>query len=139
MTAEPFSMNIEAGKVVEFARAVRVSDSDELVNATTISSPTYLMAAAFWRNRENEVIDHTANLDRSLHASEEFIFHGPPPRAGATLIGSARLGPVTHKSGRRGGNMDFTEVVTEFRDIEGRLVVENYSVTVVVENPPTRG
>jgi hydroxyacyl-ACP dehydratase HTD2-like protein with hotdog domain len=62
---------------------------------------------------------------RGLHAEQEFVFHGPPPRAGDRLVGTSRIAEIYEKTGRKGGTMTFVVMVTEFRDPDGRLVAES--------------
>lgn len=133
MAGLPFVMTVEAGKVREFARAVRARDAVD----PEVSAPTFLMTACQWRDLEHEVVDFAGGFERSLHAGEEFVFHCPPPGPGAELVGVSRLGDVVRKDGRRGGSLVFTEIVTEFRDRDGVLVVENRSTLVEVEKPPS--
>jgi hypothetical protein len=69
---------------------------------------------------------HHVELDqkRGLHAEQEYVFHGPPPRAGAKLVAQSRIAEVFEKEGGRGGRLTFAVMVTEFRDETGRLVAE---------------
>jgi hypothetical protein len=39
---------------------------------------------------------------RGMHAEQEYIFHGPPPRAGTTLTAQSRITDVYQKRERRG-------------------------------------
>ncbi len=113
-TGAPFVMDIEAGKVREFARAVRSSNEGPVV------PPTFLATAIFW-----ETADPWAAVkmdqSRGLHAEQEFEFHGPPPRAGQRLTGTSRVTSVYEKQGRN-GTLTFAVMVTEFHDESGRLV-----------------
>ena len=77
-------------------------------------------------------------MRRVLHGEEEYIFHGPPPRAGQTLTVEARLGERWEKEGKRGGTMRFARVINEFRDAAGNLVAEQRSVVVETARPPKR-
>jgi N-terminal half of MaoC dehydratase len=130
-------MDVELGKVREFAAAVRAGGPGlDLNDRHPPSSPTFLMSSAFWRRPEHEVIDHSKRFGRTLHAAEEFTFPTGPPRAGARLVGRSHIGSVTKKQGRRGGHMTFTEVVTVYTDESGSEVARNISTTVVVERPP---
>ena len=43
---------------------------------------------------------------RGMHAEQEYVFHGPPPRAGTRLTCQSRIAEVYEKEGRRGGNAD---------------------------------
>lgn len=122
-TGQPFDFPIESGKVREFTRAIGTRDPAYATGAVT--PPTFLMAADHWQSRANSPWgDHPRNLARTLHAEQEFIFHGPPPPTGVQLRGQARIDRRYTKEGKRGGTMTFTEIVTEYRDLDDRLVAE---------------
>jgi hypothetical protein len=140
MTAQPFTMDVETGKVREFAKAVGSANPSYLTGEHPVSPPTFLMAAALWQGPENgpELRDDL-DLTRLLHGGQEFVFHGPPPRAGTRLTGLARLDRTYTKEGRRGGTMTFTETVTEYRDESGVLVAETRSTLITTSKPPSEG
>lgn len=128
-TGEPFEFPIELGKVREFARAIGSRDSS--FTQGVVTPPTFLMAADHWQRRQNSAWgDVKRNLARTLHAEQEFIFHGPPPAVGTTLRGQSRIDKRYSKEGKRGGTMTFTEVVTEYRDASGAVIAEVRSTTV---------
>jgi hypothetical protein len=84
---------------------------------------------------------HLVKLDqaRGMHAEQEYVFHGPPPRAGDRLFCQSRVTEVYDKEGRRGGKLTFAVMVTEFRDAAGRLVAEAKLTGVETERAPTEG
>ena len=115
-TGEPFVMDLEAGKIREFARAVRSSHEGPVI------PPTFLTTAFFWQTGESDPWTAVAmDQGRGLHAEQEFVFHGPPPRAGQRLVGTSRVTEVYEKQGRN-GTLTFAVMVTEFRDEAGTLV-----------------
>jgi len=136
---EPFELVVERGKVREFARAVGASHPSYLRDAQPVVPPTFLTTMFFW---ENEVpganpwpkvkLDQT----RGMHAEQEYVFHGPPPRAGTKLICQSRIDQVYEKEGRRGVKLGFAVMVTEFRDESGRLVAEARMTGVETAKPP---
>ena len=69
--------------------------------------PTFLTTMFFW---EREVPAPNpwdkVKLDqrRGMHAEQEYVFHGPPPRAGTRLTCQSRIEEVYEKEGRRGGS-----------------------------------
>ena len=78
---------------------------------------------AFWSTPDSDPWAAVAmDQSRGLHAEQEFVFHGPPPRAGASLTAQSRIAEIETKPGRRGGELTFVVMVTEFRDASGRLV-----------------
>ncbi|MCH5677570.1 FAS1-like dehydratase domain-containing protein [Streptomyces gilvus] len=128
-TGEPFEFPVELGKIREFARAV--ASRDVAYTDGSVTPPTFLMAADLWQSRANSPWgDHPRALARTLHAEQEFVFTGPPPAAGTTLRGQSRIDRRYTKHGRRGGTMTFTEVVTEYRDEQDRVIAEVRSTTV---------
>jgi hypothetical protein len=135
-----FEVPIERGKVMEFARATQ-SKNPAYSTAAPVIPPTFLTTAGMvWEPREENVM---AQLDidirRILHGEEEYVFHGPPPRAGQTLIVTSRLGDQWEKEGKRGGTMKFARMVREYRDESGNLVAEQTTTLVQTSRPPKEG
>jgi acyl dehydratase len=64
-----------------------------------------------------------------LHAEQHFEYHRPL-RAGDVLSAETRVGKSWEKEGRRAGKLTFTELVTEYRDEKGDLVVTARTVGV---------
>ncbi|MDP9101573.1 MAG: MaoC family dehydratase N-terminal domain-containing protein [Actinomycetota bacterium] len=131
-TGEPFVLEVERGKLREFARATFTVPPGDW------SLPTFLTTAFHWQSGAADPWE-AVRMDpaRGLHAEQEFVFHGPPPRAGDTLIGVSTIESVTDKQGRRGGTMTFAVMRTEFRDPSGRLVAETRLTGVETAQAPT--
>ena len=72
-----------------------------------------------------------------LHGGQEYIFHGPPPRAGDVLSITSRVAERYEQQGSRGGTMQFTVSVQEFRDPSGRLVAEGRTTSIMTSKPTT--
>lgn len=122
---KPFDFWVETGKVREFARATGTKDP-AYAQERPVAPPTFLMAADLWQTAENAPWgDSPPDFRRLLHGEQEFVFHGPPPRAGDHLVGQVRIDRRYAKEGKRGGTMTFTETVTEYRAADtGELVAE---------------
>ena len=67
-----------------------------------------------------------------LHAEQHYTYHRPV-RAGDVLTATVRTGDTWEKQGRRGGKLLFGEIITEYRDAAGELVVTARSVSVRTE------
>jgi hypothetical protein len=127
----PFPMLIEVGKIREFARSVNSTNPDYLESWTPVSPPTFLAAASFWMSEENSpMLQANLDFERILNGAQEFVFHGPPPRAGTKLTGTGRIDKVYRKTGKRGGAMTFLEVVYEYADESGDTVAEVRSTVI---------
>ena len=136
----PFQMVVERGKIREFARATKSSNPEYLEGEHPLSPVTFLAASGFWQDESNSPWgDGPRNYERILHGEQEFVFFGEPPRAGAILTGISRIDRVYEKAGRRGGAMNFTETVTEFRDETGRLVAESRATVIETGQAPSGG
>jgi len=134
-----FELDVERGKVREFARAVRATDPAFLDGEHPISPPTFLTTMFFWeKDVQGANPWHAVQMDerRGMHAEQEYIFHGPPPRAGTRLYCRSRITEIFEKQGRRGGTLTFAVMVTEFRDVDGNLVAEAKLTGVETEKPP---
>lgn len=114
----PFVLEVETGKLREFARATHGEASD-------VAPPTFLTTAFHWQGPESDPWEQVKmDPSRGLHAEQEFVFHGRALRAGDRLTGTSRIEEIYEKTGKRGGPMTFVVMVTEFRDDAGHLVAE---------------
>lgn len=108
-----------------------------------VCPPTFLTTTFFWEERlagSNPWPLVRLDPKRGMHAEQEYVFHGPPPRAGTRLVCKSRIESVFHKEGRRGGRLAFAVMVTEFRDAAtGVLVAEARMTGVETEKPPEAG
>lgn len=121
-TGTPFVLEVERGKVREFARATFAPVPE---GERPVTPPTFLTTAFHWQSAESDPWEQV-RMDpaRGLHAEQDFVFHGPPPRAGDRLTGSSRIEEIYEKTNRAGKTLTFVVMVTEFRDDDGRLVAQ---------------
>jgi len=120
----PFALEIERGKVREFARATR-STNLAYVGSDAIIPPTFLATSAFWQSSEtNPFLGVDRDLAHTLHGEQEYIFYDGLPAVGDALTGVVRIERVFSKPGKRGGQLTFSTVVTEYRDNKGKLIAE---------------
>ena len=83
-TDEPFEMVVDRSKIREFARATKSQNTAYLDDPDAVSEPTFLMSSAFWAPAGSSLFAKVGlDLRRILHGGQEFVFHGPPPRAGS--------------------------------------------------------
>ncbi|WP_416063858.1 MaoC family dehydratase N-terminal domain-containing protein [Rhodococcus indonesiensis] len=132
-----FDIHIEYGKIREFARATMATDP-AYAETDAVVPPTFLTTSGFfWQTAESKKnAAHHLDPQRTLHAQQEYVFHGEPPRAGQVLTASARVANRYEKQGRRGGSLTFVDMVIEFRDPNGRLVAEQRSTAVQTAHAP---
>jgi hypothetical protein len=137
---EPFEMDVEGGKIREFAKATLSSNAAYMAGEHPVSPPTFLTTTFFWEERAPGSNPwHLVHLDpqRGMHAEQEYVFFGPPPRAGTRLSCQSRIEAVFSKEGRRGGRLTFAVMVTDFRDkATGALVARARMTGVETEKPP---
>lgn len=135
---EPIEIPIERGKIREFARATMSGNPAYRDDPQPVSPPTFLTTLNFWSQSGSSVMSKVGlDLKRLLHGGQEYVFHGPPPSAGATLTAQTHVEDVYEKEGKRGGTMTFVVAVTEFRDEHGSLVAEARSTAIETGKPPT--
>jgi hypothetical protein len=139
MTGTPYTMEVELGKIREFARATKSHNPDYLRRENPVSPATFLTSSAFWCDGPDVPADEFGgeiDLARLLHGGQEFVFHGEPPRAGTRLVGQSRVGATYSKQGKRGGTMRFIEIINDFRTPDGRLVAEVRSTLITTSKAP---
>jgi hypothetical protein len=130
-----YEMVVERGKIAEFAAAMQ-SQNPAYAGPGAIAPPTFLISASLWAP-DGAAVDVGFDRRRLLHGEQEFIFHGPPPRAGQALTVSDQIVDRYEKPGKRGGMMRFAVVVTEYRGEDGALVAE--ARRTLIETAPKGG
>lgn len=132
------SMPIEWGKIREFATATGSTSPDYLANPGAPIPPTFLATVLFWDQPGGSIgpseddlklsaeqgLGQDAGIRNVLAAEQEYVFHGPIPRAGDRLVLTQRFDGIEIKQGRRGGQLVFSRFTIEFRDPDGNLRAE---------------
>jgi len=130
-----YEMVVERGKIAEFAAAMQ-SRNPAYAGPDAVVPPTFLISSALWAP-DGAAVEHGFDRRRLLHGEQEFIFHGPPPRAGQTLRVSEQIVDRYEKPGKKGGLMRFAVVVTEYRGEDGALIAE--ARKTLIETAPRAG
>ncbi|MEE2059234.1 FAS1-like dehydratase domain-containing protein [Rhodococcus artemisiae] len=122
-TGEEWEVFVERGKIREFAAAMQ-SDNPAFQGPDAIIPPTFLISANQWAPAGARV---NVGFDRKrlLHGEQEFVFHRGLPKAGDRILARERLVERFEKPGKKGGQMRFAVVVTEFHNSAGELVAES--------------
>lgn len=130
-------LEIEAGKVEEFARAVKDDDpihrSEEaaadrgfdaipaLLTFTRVRKfPRYCPPER--RGEKRRGFDVGFNPQHTVHGEQEYTYERPM-YVGETLTGTTTLVDVFQKEGSRGGLMTFAVLETEYRNQDDELVL----------------
>ena len=142
LSGPEFHFPIELGKVREFARALCADHPAYLEGRHPVVPPTFPVVAGYlWGYMLEDPGDTpiaALEMDRamSLDGEQEFLYHGPPPRAGDDLVARTWVDAIWEKSGRRGGTLTFYRMRSDYHDRDGRLVGTNYATSVVPEGVP---
>lgn len=133
---------IEAGKIAEFARAMRDDNpafvqpakAEALGHAPVPAPLTFSVASAHYAggNATDLPIKLGLDLSRTVHGEQRWIYHRPI-EAGQTLTGITRIAQVDRKASR-GGEMLRVTTETVYRDSDGRPVVTESMLSI--ELPP---
>lgn len=116
-------LDVEAGKIAEFSRAVGIALAElRDPDGRLIVPPTFLTVLNFVETPEAIAAEFGFELSRMLHGEQEYVFPGSPPAAGDRLVANSSIVRRYEKAGRRGGVMRFAVRTTEFRSAEGTLV-----------------
>jgi hypothetical protein len=133
-----FVMWVERGKIREFARATGSQAPDYFEREDPVVPPTFLATSRFWEPPEAVAFTKQLDIDphRLLHGEQEYVFDGPPPRAGAKLHARTVVEEIYDKEGRRGGTMTFVVTRTDFTDDDGVVVAQARSTAIETGRPP---
>ncbi|WP_433598231.1 FAS1-like dehydratase domain-containing protein [Nocardia sp. CA-135953] len=120
-----FDLDVERGKIREFARATGATSAVYRGERAPIP-PTFLISSMLWEPEDRPSLVDLLGLDltRVLQGGQEFRFFGGVPHAGDRLYAVVSVESVTTKAGKRGGEMTFVVLLTRYRDPEGRVVAE---------------
>jgi N-terminal half of MaoC dehydratase len=154
---------IEAGHIMCFARAIGDANPayyGSLSGAEPVPAPpTFVQASAQfdpdyplrpkigepWFGSGREASGRSAapapgggGGGTGLHAEQHYEYHRPL-RAGDVLTSNTVMGGGWEKQGRRGGRLVFSELITEYRDAAGELVVTARTVAVKTEKIVEQG
>lgn len=129
-TSAPFQMRIEHGKIREFARAIKDDnpvyfdeDHAKRVAGGIMPPPTFSMTEAFWGSDIGQLVAGLKfDLRRVLHGGQEFEYV-KPVHAGDVLTATAKVADVFKKPGKRGGEMTFAVLETEYKNQRGEVVL----------------
>ena len=135
----PFELDVERGKIGEFARAVHAEHEAHWTGDAPVIPATFLATQFFWEDRvegANPWALVAMSQERGMHAEQEYVFHGPPPRAGERLFAKSRIDEIWEKPSRSAGMLTFVRMVTEFRDDSGALRAEAILTGVETAKPP---
>jgi acyl dehydratase len=135
-TGGPVTMRIEFGKIREFARAIKDDNplyfDEEYARKTAggvMPPPTFTMTQGFWDDGQGR-IDLGLDLRRVLHGEQEFEYL-KPIYAGDVLTARAKISNVEKRPGKRGGEMTFVTVETEYRNQRDEVVL--YARSTIIE------
>lgn len=135
-----YEFSVESAHVLQFGRAVGDPNG-----APDVAPPTFLMAAdhfdpAYERRPQPGVpwiTDLPASPDQQagFHVEQHFEFQRPV-RVGDRLVVTSAPGATWSRSGKRAGTLDFSEILTEYRDLDGSLVASARWVQAAVGRRP---
>jgi hypothetical protein len=151
-----FRFPVEAGHIMLFARAIGDPNPSCADPERAIAPPTFVQASAHydpdyplrprigepWFGSGKEASDgrrtdapgDDSGGGTSLHAEQHFTYHRVV-RPGDVLTVETHDGKTWEKHGKRAGTLQFRELITEYRDQEGRLVVTARLVGVRTQRP----
>ena len=138
MSDGSYTMELEKGKIREFAKATGSKAPEYLQDPNPTIPVTFLRTSIFWMppNAPSLFGELKLDLRRVLHGEQEYTFFGPPPRAGAELTVTQRVESVETKQGRRGGEMLVIVIVNDFCDASGRLVARGRQTLIQTGKAP---
>ncbi len=132
-----FQFVVETGKIREYAKSLGLEDPvySDVAAAKDAGFPNLVAPPTFTRqfwfdNDDNDPMRHLGfDLGRRLLGGYSFEYI-KPIFAGMTLIGKNSVFSWEVKKGRKGGEMTFVVIKTEFRNQNGELVQIDYRTLI---------
>jgi hypothetical protein len=142
-------MPVERGKIREYAVATGASRPAYLDNPAAPVPPTFLATVVFWMPvgetlrdaavlRACAAVGVPASRGSLLSLEQEYVFHGPPPRAGDTLRPAERLTGVEVKRTRDGRAMVLIRFTVSFHGADGTVRAECHYTSAYVQRSADR-
>ena len=130
MTVDEYVIPVEAGKVLEFARAIqdpadryRSLDGAAADGFSAVPAPlSFAVTAAHHRDAAAAASSLGLAMERVVVGEVGWEYERPV-LVGDVLYGRRRVSGVRHRDGARGGSMTFVTMMTEFRDRDDVLVL----------------
>ncbi|RRQ25656.1 acyl dehydratase [Rhodococcus sp. Eu-32] len=136
-TVDTVTIDVEVGKIREFARATHARDSayTDLDCARSAgfdrhpATPTHVVVAGHQRDQQAFVRSLGLAIERVVVGSVDWEY-ARPVVAGDSLTGTRQVVGDTTKEGKRGGSMRLVTLETRWTDESGELVVTQREVLI---------
>jgi len=138
----PYEVDIERGKVGEFARAIGSRHPAFLLRDKAVSPPTFLATIFFWEDRvqgANPWSQVEMSQERGMHAEQAYELVGGPPRAGERLVATSEIDGIWDKESRSAGTLTFVRMTTTFVNEAGEVRARSILTGVETSKAPERG
>src|SRR5713226_9528342 len=126
-------MEVERGKIIEFAKAILDDNPIYFDEASPPAPPTFSMTIAHWPAPTGGQGSRLSSLGldvlRILHAGQEFEYLGEV-RAGDTLTTRSKISDMSEKEGKKGGTLTFITSETTYTNQRGEDVLVSRTVLV---------
>ena len=140
-----YEVDIERGRIRQFAKSIYAFDPAYHDDPRAVVPPTFLIMSGYHygyilaRAPKESVFGRIDEDFRTCaDGGEEFVFHGPPPRAGDRLIASTSMHDFKERQGRRGGRLRIYVTRTKFHSPDGRHVADWYEWNVKTAQAPVQ-
>jgi acyl dehydratase len=147
MEFEPYTFEVEKGKIAEFAMAIYQKENKDQVNPLYVNReaakkagyqditapPTFQTCFALWASGGLMPLIQKLNINliRLLHGEEEYDYLGAI-HPGDIMTGKSKVVDMydKEKKDKPGKFMEFTVIETEIRNQRGELVIKSRSTLV---------
>jgi acyl dehydratase len=140
-----YEVDIERGRVRQFAKSVYAFDSAYHEDPRAVVPPTFLIMSGYHygyilaRAPANSAFGRIDEDFRTCaDGGQEFVFHGPLPRAGDRLIASTSMHDFKEREGRRGGRLRIYVTRTRFHTPQGLHVADWFEWNVKTAQSPVQ-
>ena len=145
MQGPEYEVEIERGRIRQFAKSIYCTHPAYHEGRNAVVPPTFLIMSGYHYGyilarapKDSAFGQLDEDFRTCADGGEEFVFHGPPPRAGDVLNASTIMHDFKEREGRRGGRLRIYVTKNSFTAPDGRPVADWYEWNVKTSHSPVQ-
>ena len=140
-----YDVDLERGRIRQFANSIYAFHPAYHKESKPVIPPTFLIMSGYFYGyilarapRDSAFGSIDEDFTTCADGGQEFVFHGPLPRAGDPLVASTHMHDFKERQGRRGGRLRIYVTCTQFHTPGGHHVADWFEWNVKTSHSPVQ-
>ena len=145
MEGPVYDVDLERGRIRQFAKSIYAFHPAYHEESKPVVPPTFLIMSGYFYGyilarapRDSAFGSIDEDFTTCADGGQEFVFHGPLPRAGDRLVAATHMHDFKERQGRRGGRLRIYVTCTRFHTAGGRHVADWFEWNVKTSHSPVQ-